>query len=710
MNLTHISIRNLKALREIDIPASRFVCVIGENNSGKSTLLQALLLLVEGSKIVPNMYFDQSCPVVITARFESITKDDLSLVTNEEHRSRLSEILKDEAITLIRRYETGGASRLRWLARVPKDGRFKQEFVENLVAGKKAGSAFAGELKQVFPEIADSFDAKTNQKQAKALIEGFAIQIPETEKCDWEMDLPSGIDNSIRSFLPKPIYIPAVKDFADEIATKDSASFGKLLGILLGQIAPELEAEEKTFELLRGMLNRIPQDDGSVLDKRLEAVRNIETLVQDYVKENFPTVALELRIPPPEIKAILSGAEIWVDDGVCDIIDTKGDGLKRTVTFSILRSYVDLQRRQRASGSAPASVSNYLLLFEEPELYLHPTAQRILFDALAEISKTNHVFVSTHSPMFFDGAATGTFIKLAKRVDLRVSTKPFGQGLFVDLADLDAKSRFQIISYETNKSAFFSETVVLVEGDSDSLVMPHIARTLNRDWDPDTKGIAFCRMGGKGNISKYRKFFQSFEVRVCVITDLDCLLEGFELLEPSTQCSEARAHLVRLLDTVIQNEKIEGKIRAKDIKEMQGSEIRREQFQALRDTITKFKQNTATREEMDAAEERFFADLVSDRRLQVLQDPNRAEIVAKKHELIRLLRAQHVHVLERGAIDQYYPQSVVGADKPSRAIDFCRKMKDRESILELCGDTICRDGVKIDKEFTVLFSEIFENG
>ena len=705
MVLKSLSITNFKGLRGINVPASRFVCVIGANNAGKSTLLRALLLFVQGDKITPDMYFDRNSPVTISLRIESITEQDLLRIPNEEHRKRFGEILSGHAVTLVRRYDTSGASRLRRIARVPTDTRFEELSLDSLISGKKPGTPFAEELAAAFPEIADKFSPKTNQTQARALISQLADEIPDDRKCDAEMDLPSGIDNSIKPFLPEPIYIPAVKDLADEIATKDSASFGKLLGILLAQIEPDLKQEEETFKHLRRMLNRTIQDDGSALDQRLEAVRNIETLVQQHVRENFANVEIELRIPPPEIKAILSSAEIWVNDGVIGAVGTKGDGLKRTVTLAILRSYVELRRIQKTSGGSAAPATNNLLLFEEPELYLHPTAQRILFDALSEIAETNHVFVSTHSPLFFGGDATKTFIKLVKKYDATIAQKPFAQGMFVDLSDLNDRNRFQIISYETNNSAFFSDTVVLVEGDSDLIIMPHIARVLNPAWDSDTGGTSFCRIGGKGNISKYRDFFCAFNVTVSVITDLDCLLDGFDLLEASPESAELREDLIRKLDQVVATENIEPRITSRSGRELQA---RRDRFKTLYNTLTRFKEGTATEEEVIAAEEQFFGNLEANKRLQALRGFTRPEITAAKQKLILSLRKQHIHVLEKGEIEDYYPDSVKGPDKTTRAIDFCAQFKDREALLTLCGDSLCLDGKNYDKEFTILFASIFE--
>jgi len=707
MQLDQFSVKNFKGLRDISVPVSRFVCLIGENNAGKSSFLQALLLFVEGRKLEPSMYFDPGLPILISVRFKDISESDLALITNDEHRDRFRKILVAGSVTLVRRYESPGTSRLRWVARVPDESRFSEEFIDSLLRSKKPSASFADELRTAFPEIDADVNPKTNQTQARSLIDDLANTIPDAQKVDRETDLPAGFDNTVRPLLPEPIYISAVKDFGDEIATKDSASFGKLLGILLSQVEPALKAAEDTFRFLRTNLNRIVQPDGSISDTRLEAVRNIETLVQAHVRENFPRVELDIRIPPPEIKTVLSGAEIWVNDGVGGLIDTKGDGLKRTVTFSILRTYVELRRLQKPSAASPIAQGNYLFLFEEPELYLHPSAQRILFDALSEISITNHVFVSTHSPLFFASDATGTFIKLAKTFDAEISLKPFARALPVDLSSLDNKSRFQIISYETNNTAFFSDTVVLVEGDSELLVLPHLARVLNEEWTAERTGVAFCRVSGKGNIARYRDFFKAFEVRVCVVGDLDCLLEGFEQLGASEECRNTREELFMVIDAYAEREKIQGKIKAKDIRDMQESKARQDQFRKLVDALTRYRDGQATKDELDIVETEFFSDQVESKRRQILESVQLPEIVQLKRKLLAQLRQRDVYILERGTIEEYYPDSIEGRDKPSKAMHFCQRVLTKVDVLALCdhlGDKTQNDD---EKELVVILGSIY---
>jgi len=120
-----------------------------------------------------------------------------------------------------------------------------------------------------------------------------------------EGPLPSGISASITSLLPEPIYIPAVKNLNDELKTTQSTSFGRLLGLLLDDMAPDLGAINESLSALNTMFNRVVEGEQEV-DRRHVKVRDLESLVEAYLGENFPSAKVQLHIPPPELKTILN--------------------------------------------------------------------------------------------------------------------------------------------------------------------------------------------------------------------------------------------------------------------------------------------------------------------------------------------------------------------------------------------------------------------
>lgn len=722
MRLSQISITNYRALRDVTIPLSRFGCLIGENNSGKSSFLQALSLFFSGSKLATSHFFDESKPIRIAVTFEGIGDADLVRLA-DEHRTRVAGIIKKGHLVLVRSYGTDGKGSLQYNTLTPNDARFSADNIAALVKSQRAGQPFVNKVVQTFPELNGIVDTSMYQDAVKLKIQELADSLPDDQKTAADQPLPTGIDKSIVPMLPDPIYIPAVKDLADDIKTTESTPFGKILAILLQAVEPKLPDAQKLFEELNAKLNRVQQPDGTILDGRLDEVKLIESTVEKFVRESFADVVLRINIPPPELKTVFSSARIYANDGVDGLIDSKGDGLRRAIVFSILRSYVELKAKL-APGPAPAeeaapaselaqphvdaAPASYLLLFEEPELFLHPKAQHILFDALRVFALEHHVLVTTHSPMFFGPGATETFVKLRKLSDAAIALRPFTQVQPVDLSDMTAKDQFQIICFENNNAAFFADTVVLVEGDSDYLLMPHIARTLDPAWDVMREPVLFARITGKGNIRRYREFFTRFGVRVPVIADLDLLVNGFVHIAPEVAVKTARDALLAKVDELIVPDA--NGPSAKDAKDAHDSGELRGLWRKVRECQANLKAGTCTQEEHDEAVEAFFAWQRKSDRLAILQTSTDAQLLQLKHRLLEMLRATDVYVLERGAIEQYYPDTITGPDKPSRAQDFCAKVTTREAIFACCGElTYESDGApKQAKEFELIFRRIFE--
>ncbi len=716
MRMTKLTISNYRALRDVSIPLSHFVCLIGENNSGKSSFLQALSLFFSGSKLSSTDYFDESQPIRIAIVFEDIENADLARLV-KEHRTKVRDILKDGRLVLVRFYETDRRSTLLYNVLMPTDERFASDNIASLMSRGRPGQAFVRKITEAFPEIKDVVDTSMNQDIMRQKIRELADSLPDDKKVARDLPLPTGIDKSIMPMLPEPIYIPAVKDLSDDIKTSESAPFGKILAILLRAVEPKLPDAQNLFAELNSKLNRVEQEDGTIVDIRLEEVKLIEATVEKYVQESFAGVALRLTIPPPELKTVFSSARIYANDGVDGLIDTKGDGLRRAVVFSILRSYVELNAKYTSTESAEegeqeeTTPAPYLLLFEEPELFLHPKGQHVLFDALRVFAKNHHVLVTTHSPVFFGPNATETFVKLHKTSDLNISDRPYTQVQPVDLSDITSKDQFQIICFENNNAAFFADTVVLVEGDSDYLLFPHIARTLNPAWDVAKVPVHFARITGKGNIRRYRDFFRRFDVRVPVIADLDLLLNGFQLILPSEELKSARDKLLVKVDELIDPDTGDAEPSGAEARDAHGSRELRALWRRVQEQQTEFATGACTQNDLNLAVNDFFAWQRKSDRLSVLMNSSNMQMLKLKWRLLEMLRENDIYVLQRGAIEQYYPDDIVGQDKPSQAEDFCVKCATRDAILACCSNQeFIHDGKLIKElEFNIIFGSIFRD-
>ncbi len=696
MFLSSAKIQNYRSLKEIEIPLSSFVCIVGENNCGKSSTLLALSLFISGSKISKNDFYDHSKPIRIEVEISEIEDKDLERI-DESHRNRIKGMLIDNKLKLIRKYEPNLSTSLLIKKLVPIDERFHDDKIKEVLRGK-SGRKIEETMKLHLPEHEENFIGINTQAKAKEAIEHIVATFSPEKLEEMEVPLPTGIPNSIKLLLPEPILIPAVKDINDDIKTKESATFGKLMGVLLSLIedTEALESILASFDQFKGLFNRVETEEG-IKDDRIDEVKYIEDVFQSYIQENFPKVKLEIAIPPPELKKIFSGAEILIDDGVKSRVDYKGDGLKRAVTFALLRTFVKLNLNKKVSEKSSRDTSPYLFLFEEPELYLHPSAQKILFEALCGIAENHQVIVTTHSPLFFSSEYTGTFVKMKKVIEEPI---PYADVKSITLLnDMEKKELFRLICFENNNAAFFSDKLLLVEGDSDLIFFKHISKILNEEWDFDLKNIPIIRIQGKGNVSRYKKFFEAFDIEVHVILDLDVLIKDFNKLEVEESIEVMHSKLIGELDKIADDEGIDGSISSDQVRDLVRSYSWLEKYERLK--VLSKKGSFLTADEQYEIE-LLFSKESDNRRKSILQ--NNGYEIPVKDELLTKLREQNIYVLSKGAVESYYPDGTGGRDKPSKALKACELLQDKEKILEVCPISYEDNG---KTEFEVIFENIF---
>jgi len=668
MRISKIHIENFRGLKEIDLTPSQMNCIIGENNAGKSTALLAINLFLNGTKISESDYYDKSKEIFIDITFSDLNENDLNKISDEENRSRIQNIIENNTISFRRKYKLDFTSDLLCYKKVPIDTIYHANWIVNELKGKKPAEikALMRDTYQLPPDIAGSISTQTG---AKEKIEELIENLPEDKfQYGWE-NLPTGFSNTVTPMFPEPIYIPAVKDFSDEIKTKESTSFGKLIKILFKQIeqSPEFLDIKNSFEKLNKMLNRqlIKDEDGteSTLDERLPSLKLLETEIEKVFQESFSQIKLELEIPNPEVKQIFNSTQILIDDGIKTTIDYKGDGVKRTLVFSILRTYVEKLNSDNQN-------TDYIFLFEEPELYLHPNGQRILYNVLEKLSLKDQVFVTTHSPNFFSATAKETcFIKIYKEFSCTPPSSKAKEINFVQNSSY--KDAFQIICYENSTPAFFSKKVLLVEGDSDLIFLKGLSKFINESYCFEKTNIPIIRINGKMNTKRFYDFYKHFDIEVYSLLDLDILIDGFDKLElgkNNSELQDLRNNLLNKLDQICEEQGIESRINGSMISEHVKKRSWQEKYTRLKELAYKVK-NKEEIEDIELQEiDELFGFETNNKRREALK-LSETFYLDEKIQLINRLYDLGYFVLNLGAIEAYYPELSSGEDKPSKALN-----------------------------------------
>ncbi len=176
-----------------------------------------------------------------------------------------------------------------------------------------------------------------------------------------------------------------------------------------------------------------------------------------------------------------------------------------------------------------------LLIVEEPEAHLHPQRQLRLMaflQAQAEKKRADgqhiQIFITTHSPNL------ASEVKLDNLVLVRNGR---GFSMAQDQTKLTQSDyRFlQRFLDVTKANLFFARGVVIVEGDSENILLPVIARLIGRDFDH--YGVSIVNVGGVG-LSRYGRIFMrekpvagcEMGIPVACITDMDVMPECAPLI------------------------------------------------------------------------------------------------------------------------------------------------------------------------------------
>lgn len=180
--------------------------------------------------------------------------------------------------------------------------------------------------------------------------------------------------------------------------------------------------------------------------------------------------------------------------------------------------------RQSSSREGPS-----LLLIEEPEAHLHPQLLARFMQMLQDRA-TKHgvqIVITSHSPYLAAAAELESLILVAN-----ANTFPLdASNTMLESDDYGFLRRFLD---STKANLFFARAVLIVEGDSEVLLFPTIAKKLGRPFD--RWGISIVNTGHVG-LFRYSRIFQrrygsnEIPIKVALVTDLDIKPQAFEQLE-----------------------------------------------------------------------------------------------------------------------------------------------------------------------------------
>jgi hypothetical protein len=161
-----------------------------------------------------------------------------------------------------------------------------------------------------------------------------------------------------------------------------------------------------------------------------------------------------------------------------------------------------------------SNLRKFVLLIEEPELYLSPHVQRHLHHVLRQLAEDgNQILYSTHAPVFLS-------VDRVEELALVRHTADGGTSLFQPEPLEEAESFRALAEFDSDRAELFlARAALLVEGRTEKMIFPLVFDALG--VEADKEGVLVFECGGKGNIPLFARICNHCGIPYVVVHDRD---------------------------------------------------------------------------------------------------------------------------------------------------------------------------------------------
>lgn len=377
MKLSKLKLKNFRSYsQETEIHISDLNVIIGKNDIGKSTILEALDIFFNGKPDKNDLCIENdNSKIEITCVFTDLPDElilDDTIATNLSSEYLLN---------------SDGKLEIKKIFPVSGSGSVSEESVivcnypdnENLIdlLSKKRTT-----LKLQFEELGINPDGvnRTKSKELRNAIRNhfyedgqITTQITQI-KIDGKLD---NEDNRKKIWVNLKKYLPLFSLFFVDKPLNDQDSD---IQDPMKEIIKEVLKRDNITPLLQQLKEAVQDASTNLADETINKLNDLDSELAETLRSNFPK--------EPTWNSIF---KLTLEDDRGVPLNKRGSGMRRLVLLSFFRAQVE----NRRTANAP----NIIYALEEPETSQHPDFQLMIVNALKELSETDNaqVFFTTHN-------------------------------------------------------------------------------------------------------------------------------------------------------------------------------------------------------------------------------------------------------------------------------------------------------------------------
>lgn len=317
---------------------------------------------------------------------------------------------------------------------------------------------------------------------------------------------PRGFENVLSDILPEFYLLPAVKYCSEEIKMIKTTNFSRFLDLIFQKFDNDFQGWDVIIDTLKKEAEKT--DENAPLIKIAQEISQV-------MKEQFSSANIKLKPKISSRADVLKNLDVFIDDD-CDLpLLSKGQGAQRAFIFAILRLLAKKINEERPiSGKEKKDI---IIAIEEPELYLHPHQQKIVYSLLKQLSQQTQeqiqIIYSTHSS-FMVHVEDYKYIGIVKKPNILIGTKIFQYNQ--EIFPIASQKEFQLLcQFDPERNElFFARKIIFVEGDTEKFSLPIILDKLS--INVTARGISMIECGSRAGIKLFlevvNKFNQSMKI------------------------------------------------------------------------------------------------------------------------------------------------------------------------------------------------------
>lgn len=467
MLIKSIYLENFRGYREKTVvDFNNMTCLIGKNDIGKSTILEAMdIFFNDGKNIVKSDAMDlnigsDSDEFYIGVIFKDFPKDfivDSTVATTLEDEYLLN---KDGFLEIKKVYKKGKNTDTYLVANYPTNSILETIHLDTNKELKEKVNKYKLSVE----------DKRKSSLLRKALIKEFdTLELKSKE-------LPIDKEGTKQIWKNIERYFPLFELFQSDRKNLDQDNeIQNPMKLLIKEIIKKENIDEKLNEIF----NEIKVKTEELTELTVKKLSEMNPEISKSLETNFSA---------PRWESVFKFS-LDTEEGVP--LNKRGSGVRRLILLNFFRAEAERRQNER-------NVPSIIYAFEEPETSQHPHFQKMLIQAFKEILIDNNsqILITTHSP---------SIASMLNLEDIRYIYKDDNNVLKIEKTNTDhnilnkiAKSLGIFPNIQTNE-IHKVKCVVCVEGKNDIIFLKGINKSINEYnslIDLSSESILLIPMGG----------------------------------------------------------------------------------------------------------------------------------------------------------------------------------------------------------------------